>query len=124
SALRAPARTAAARRYVSSRMSAGGDRGQHVRTLAEEAVMKNVLVLMHDDAGQEARFQAALDLVRALDGHLTCLDIAVAPAFVGDYADVGGTALLMGEERSRERANRAKLEARLKVEGVSYEWID
>ena len=29
--------------------------------------MKNVLVLMHEDAGREARFQAALDLTRALD---------------------------------------------------------
>lgn len=86
--------------------------------------MKNVLVLMHDDAGQEARFQTALDLVRALDGHLTCLDIAIAPAFVGDYADVGGTALLMGEEQARERANRATFEGRLKVEGVPYDWVD
>ena len=28
--------------------------------------MKNVLVLLHEDVGQEARLQAALDLTRAL----------------------------------------------------------
>lgn len=86
--------------------------------------MKNVLVLMHDDAGQEARFQAALDLTRALDGHLTCIDVSVAPAFVGDYAMTGGEALLMADEQERERNNRAHMEPRLKSEGVSYDWTD
>src|SRR4051812_13689734 len=42
-------------RYRSSRM-----------WLMTEATMKNVLLLVHDDAGQEARFQAALDVTRAL----------------------------------------------------------
>jgi hypothetical protein len=36
-------------------------------------VMKNVLLLVHDDLGQEARLQAALDIVRAIGGHLHCL---------------------------------------------------
>lgn len=35
--------------------------------------MKNVLLLIHDDDGQEARLQVTLDLTRALDGHLTCV---------------------------------------------------
>lgn len=86
--------------------------------------MKNVLVLMHDDAGQEARFQASLDLTRALAGHLTCVDIAIEPTFVGDYADVGGSALLMADEQLRERDNRTRMEARLKVEDLPYDWID
>lgn len=86
--------------------------------------MKNVLVLLHDDAGQEARFQAALDLTRALDGHLTCIDVSMEPTFVGDYADVGGAALLMADEQVREKANRVRMEARLKVEDLPYDWID
>lgn len=86
--------------------------------------MKNVLVLMHDDAGQEARFQAALDLTRALDGHLTCVDISITPLFVGDYAGTGGEALMMADEQAREGENRARMEARLKVEGVPYDWTD
>ena len=86
--------------------------------------MKNVLVLMHDDSGQEARFQAALDLTRALDGHLTCVDIAVLPLSVGDYSEIGGTALLMVDEKQRESDNRRRMEARLQAEDVRYSWID
>ena len=41
--------------------------------------MKNILLLVHDDAGQEARFQAALDIGRAVEGHLSCLDVTVIP---------------------------------------------
>ena len=36
--------------------------------------MKNILLLVHDDHGQEARLQAALDITRAVEGHLTCVD--------------------------------------------------
>ena len=86
--------------------------------------MKNVLVLMHDDSGQEARFQAALDLTRALDGHLDCVDVAVEPVLVTEYAMTGGQALLIADEQANEHDNRARMEARLKVEGVPYDWTD
>ncbi len=86
--------------------------------------MKNVLVLMHDDAGQEARFQAALDLTRGLEGHLRCVDIAIVPAYVGDYVEFGGGAALMADEQVREAANRVRMEARLKAEDVPYSWVD
>lgn len=86
--------------------------------------MKNVVVLMHDDAGQEARFQAALDLARGLEGHLRCIDIAMVPAYVGDYVEFGGGAALMADEQAREAANRVRMEARLKLEDVPYDWVD
>ena len=85
--------------------------------------MKNILVLMHDDVGQEARFQAALDLTRVLDGHLTCLDVVLAPVVIDDFGMTGATALLLADEQAGEAANRARMEARVKVEGVSYDWI-
>lgn len=87
-------------------------------------MMKNVLVLMHDDAGQEARFQAALDLTRALDGHLTCVDVTIMPVFIGDYVDMGGSALLMADEQERENANQTRMQARLQAEDVPYTWVD
>jgi nucleotide-binding universal stress UspA family protein len=86
--------------------------------------MKNILVLMHDDAGQEARFQAALDLTRAFEGHLTCLDVAITPVTVNDYATLGGSALLLADEQENESENRARMDARLKVEGVPYDWVE
>jgi len=86
--------------------------------------MKNVLVLMHDDAGQEARFQAALDLTRALDGHLTCVDVAVLPVFVGDSTEFASSALLMADERQREGTNATRMRARLEAEDVPFTWRD
>ena len=86
--------------------------------------MKNVLVLVHDDPGQEARLQAALDLTRMLDGHLTCVDVAVLYVAPGDYAGVGGGSLLVASEAESEEANRARILPRIESEGVAFNWID
>lgn len=87
--------------------------------------MKNILLLVHDDQGQEARLQTALDLTRALEGHLICIDVSVPPAFVGDYYGASGAeAMLFADEREREDKNKRALEARLAHEDVSWDWMD
>lgn len=87
--------------------------------------MKNVLLLVHDDAGEEARFQAALDLTRALSGHLTCFDIVQLPLMVGIDPMVGmAEAAILDDLRQREATNRTGLEARLRAEDVPWNWID
>jgi nucleotide-binding universal stress UspA family protein len=86
--------------------------------------MKNVLLLVHDDPGQESRFQAALDIARALDGHLTCLDVAGLPVIAGDAYGFAAEAALIEDEREREAKNRECLEARLAREDVPWNWID
>lgn len=84
--------------------------------------MKTVLLLVHDDEGQEARLQVALDVARALGAHLACLDVIVPPtALAYDYTGYG-TAALLEEERERETANRSRLEERLLHEDVSWNW--
>lgn len=88
----------------------------------EGEIMKNILLLVHDDAGQEARFQASLDVCRALGGHLACLDAAILPNVARDM--YGATAMLLADERERESANRTKLEVRLAAEDVSWDWRD
>lgn len=86
--------------------------------------MKNVLLLVHDDEGQEARLQAALDLVRALEGHLSCVDVTVMPGIgFDDYVGSGG-ALLLEAEQAQESRNKAALQARLEKEDVSWDWTD
>lgn len=86
--------------------------------------MKNILLLVHQDDGQEARLQTALDLTRALDGHLTCLDVTASPVIAGDlYAGFGEGALLV-DEREQEADNKASISRRLIHEGVSWSWTD
>lgn len=82
--------------------------------------MKNVLVLIHDDAGQESRLQAALDAARALKGHLTCLDVSPIVPFVGDMTGVSGGAMLIELEHESEVANAARIRARLAAEDVPW----
>lgn len=86
--------------------------------------MKNILLLVHDDRGQEARLQAALDLTRALEGHLTCLDVSMAPFTSGDYYGSPGAALIALGEEHRESKNKAAIETRLGHEDVPWTWID
>jgi nucleotide-binding universal stress UspA family protein len=84
--------------------------------------VKNILLLIHDDEGQEARFQAALDLARATEGHLTCVDLTVIPEFVGDY--VGDAGVLLVHEQATEACNKMRMLARLEHEDVPFDWID
>jgi nucleotide-binding universal stress UspA family protein len=86
--------------------------------------MKTVLLLVHDDAGQEARLQAALDLTRALDGHLDCLDVCVVPVLMDDCYAGAGVGVLLADEKAREGLNRTRLEARLAHEDVNWSWAD
>jgi nucleotide-binding universal stress UspA family protein len=84
--------------------------------------MKTVMVLIHDDAGQEARLQCALDVVRALEGHLLCLDVVRLPVVADGFGVGTASAMLIVDEREREDSNIDRLEPRLRGEGVSHEW--
>ena len=93
--------------------------------------MKNVLVLIHDDPGQESRLQAALDLVRALGGHLACAQVITPPdvppevaiAISGAPITIGG-GTTMFEAVEREAANRARTQRRLESENVPWSWTE
>lgn len=87
--------------------------------------MKNILVLMHDNPGQQARLSVALDLARVLGGHLTCLDVVeMPPAIVTGMEDGRATAMVLDCEQEREAANRARTEPQLQASGLDYRWID
>jgi nucleotide-binding universal stress UspA family protein len=83
--------------------------------------MKNVLLLVHDDDGQEARLQVALDITRALDGHLKCLDVMHLPVTASDPITGIAGGLMFGEERARETHNRVRLCERLAREDVRWD---
>lgn len=84
--------------------------------------MKTILLMVHDDPGQEARLQCALDVTRAVDGHMVCLDLLRMPVIMDAYGVGLGQAAVVMDEREREDAHIARLEKRLGNEGVSYEW--
>ncbi|WP_066823372.1 universal stress protein [Sphingomonas mali] len=85
--------------------------------------MKTLLVLAHDDPGQEARIQLAVDLARRLDAHLTLLDVVILPPpYVDDSVGSAISATIVESEIEQEAANRTKLEARLVHEDVSWDW--
>jgi hypothetical protein len=86
--------------------------------------MKNILLLIHDDAGQEARLQAALDITRAVGGHLKCLDVTPLTVFPGDGFGADGSVIMLQYEQQQESANKARLLKRLEAEDVSWEWAD
>ena len=86
--------------------------------------MRNILLLVHDDKGQEARLEAALDVRHALAGHLTCVDVSIVPEMVTDYISTGGTALLLADEQRNESRNAARVRARLSEGHVPFDWVD
>jgi nucleotide-binding universal stress UspA family protein len=98
------------------------DSGTIMPTVTMEAPMKNVLLLIHDDPGQEARLQAALDLTCALSGHLTCLDITPFPLVYDQGMSMAPPVVI--DEADQEADNKARLQARLAAEDVSWSWKD
>ena len=81
--------------------------------------MRNILLLVHPDPGQEARFQAALDLTRALGGHLACLEVTALPLVV--LEPVGMTDPALAVEDIPSPSDR--LRGRLAGEGVAWDWL-
>jgi len=86
--------------------------------------MKNILMLAHDDQGQEARLQVALDVTRAVDGHLSCLDVAMNPLLVPGFVGTYEGAVLTAAEHRTEAVNRERIERRLSAENVPWSWQD
>ncbi|AOH83160.1 hypothetical protein AWL63_03390 [Sphingomonas panacis] len=82
--------------------------------------MNKILLLVHDDAGLASRLEAALDVARALDGTLLCLDLTVPIASVGADPLFGPMVL------EPETATQAVVAARAELDrsGLRYDWIE
>ena len=88
--------------------------------------MKSILLYANEDPGQEGRVQAALDLGRAHEAHITCIHVTPYAGIVtGSPSGAATAAPWLMEELSRTRAEtRARLEDRLRREDVSWSWIE
>lgn len=82
--------------------------------------MKNILLLVHEDDGQEARLQVALDTARAVGGHIECLEVRTFPAMAfGLYTGAAAACAIMKIDR-QQRAFRIRLEQRLAQQDVPW----
>ena len=86
--------------------------------------MKSILLHVQDDAGLDARLQAALSIVRASGGHLTCLHVTPINIYVGYDGLGGGTAMpsIYGILEEHESKMRARIEGQLAHEDISWDY--
>lgn len=83
--------------------------------------MTKVLLLVHDDPGQEARVQVAVALTRALpDCVLHCLDVTPNPTIYDPGWSIAPPLVL--DETEREVANSARVRERISGEGIEWRW--
>ena len=87
--------------------------------------MKSILLYANDDPGLESRLQAALDVVRATGGHLSCLHATPYQLFItGDpFGGMYASATVVEQLGKAEAEQRQRVEARLSREGVSWDWV-
>ena len=86
--------------------------------------MKSILLHIHFDHAQDDRLAVAIDLARAHSGHIGCVQTTPLDTYVV-FDPVGGGYPLIGlAEAVAESADaeRQRIEARLKGEGVSWDW--
>lgn len=87
--------------------------------------MKSILLHANEDGGFEARFKAALDIARASDGHVTCLQARPFNSFVvsDPFGGVYAPAALIERLEAADSEHQEKMEARLRAENVSWDWL-
>ncbi len=84
--------------------------------------MKSILLHIDHDHAMSARLQVALDIARASNGHITCLQAVSYEVFApGDFY---GSAIAAAMPVIRENADklRADIERELEHEGVPWDW--
>ncbi len=94
--------------------------------LSSRGGMKSVLLHVQDDEGLEARLQAALAIVRASGGHLTCLHVTPMSAYAyAGFETYGGAYVLtdlLKQLEEHEAAMRTRIEAQLASEDVAWSY--
>lgn len=84
--------------------------------------MKSILLHIDHDRAMTARLQVALDIARATNGHITCVQALNYEVFAA--GDFYGSAIAAAMPVIRESAEklRAEIEADLGNEGVAWDW--
>jgi nucleotide-binding universal stress UspA family protein len=87
--------------------------------------MKSILLYANDDPGFEARLQASLDVVGAFGGYLTCVHATPYNSFImGDpFGGMYALPVVVEQLTRLEAEQKARVEARLDSQHVSWEWL-
>lgn len=85
--------------------------------------MISVLVNVGPDGGHESRLQAALALVKAYGGRITCLQTVSAVPVTTDPSDLTTEAETLLEMEQLAHEFRKTVEAGLEGEGVDWTWL-
>src|SRR4051812_42636301 len=86
--------------------------------------MKFVLLYANEDPQLDSRLQAALAVTRLFEGHLTCLQVTPYDSFImGDpFGGVYALPSVVEHVARVEQAHEARIEERLRREGISWAW--
>jgi nucleotide-binding universal stress UspA family protein len=86
--------------------------------------MKTILLYASDDAGMESRLQAALDVARTFEAHISCVQVTPFDRFImaDPFGGVYALPTVMAAVRDAEDKHRAAIESRLRTEGASWDW--
>jgi nucleotide-binding universal stress UspA family protein len=89
-----------------------------------EIPMKNILLYASEDNGIESRLQAALDVARAFESHIECVQVTPFDSIImGDpFGGVYALPNVVAAVQEAEDAHKARIEQRLAREGVSWDW--
>jgi nucleotide-binding universal stress UspA family protein len=84
--------------------------------------MKSILLHIDHDRAMSARLQVALDIARATNGHITCLQAVSYEVFApGDFYGSAMAAMIPVIKENAEKL-RADIERQLEHEGVLWDW--
>lgn len=85
--------------------------------------LKTIALHVHQDSGFESRLQVALDLARAHNGHLTCIQATGIEPIAGEpFGGMFGYAAIVDTMLDQDKALRTAISTRLENEGVSWDW--
>jgi nucleotide-binding universal stress UspA family protein len=87
--------------------------------------MKSILLHVYDDTGLESRMQAAFDLARAFEGHVTCLHATPFEDYL-EKDPLTATRLPIDFSKKMRRLRdefQGRVEERFRVEDISWDWV-
>ena len=86
--------------------------------------MKTILLYANDDAGVESRLQAALDVARTFEAHVSCVQVTPFDRFImaDPFGGVYALPTVVAAVRDAEDKHKAAIENRLRIEGASWDW--